>query len=151
MVGCKPIYFPVDSTLLLNIRHHTCSSSAGFSIWLNFLSSKKAKRTREKQRAVASSSKRPPTLSAAATSSSIQLQHCSQCRGRRVGVDRNAHDTRIYAYFSGRSAHAFTRTRFLFSVLFLLGGGGEEEKEARWGCKEREESKALKLSYLTSK
>ena len=148
LVGCKPIYFPVDSTLLLNIRHDTCSSSASFSIRLNFISCrpKKAKRTREKQQAVASSSKRPPKLSAAATCRSS----FSTAEGRRVGVDRNAHDTRIYAYFCSRSAHAFTRTRFLFSVLFLLGPGRLKKSAAtdQKGRESRSASFTLRIHHV---
>ena len=50
-----------------------------------------------------------------------------QLHGRvrlRIDIDPNAYDTKVYAYSCSRWAHAFTRTQFLFSVLFLLGGGG---------------------------
>ena len=122
MVGCKPIYFPVDSTLLLNIRHDTCSSSAGFSIRLNFifLSSKKAKRTREKQRAAASSSKRPPKMSAAAT-----------CRSRFSTAEADAlasiatrttrESTRIFVVAVRMRSHELD---FFSRFCFCWGGGG---------------------------
>ena len=122
MVGCEPIYFPVDSTLLLNIRHDTCSSSAGFSIWLNFLSSKKAKRTREKQRAVASSSKRPPKLNAAATCrSSFSTAVQRPTRWRRSQRARHA-NPRVFLWSQCACVH--TNSISILGFVFAGGGGG---------------------------
>ena len=104
----------------VNTRYNGCNFSASFSIdtWLSFVSFKKQIK---KERMNKQLRLQPKDNKKRANLWDVDPLHGRVCH--HVGVVCNPYNTGICAYFCGRSAHAFKKTRFLSSFFFLRGRG----------------------------